>query len=187
MIAATLAFLAVLVPGLSLEDQPRIDWTPQQMDPYAEYRLLLKKADDIAASRDDTDEGPTTPAPDAPADTRDLRDAATVPEPWRSLADCESGAWTSDGGFVRDSARWHSRASDPALDNEPPWSNGLFYGGLQFTQRSWDWASDVGGHGLAGTNPADHPPLVQVMVAETLLDLQGPEAWPNCSVKIGLR
>lgn len=110
-----------------------------------------------------------------------------VPEPWRSLADCESGEWLTATNFVRDSARWHSQASDPELDNEPPWSNGLFYGGIQFTQRSWDWASDVGGHGLEETNPADHHPLTQVAVAKTLLDLQGWSAWPNCSRKIGLR
>ena len=117
-----------------------------------------------------------------------------APEPerlvWDDLADCESGDWL-DGGraFVEGSARWASGASDPARDERPPWSSGLFYGGLQFELDSWDWARDVGGHEGLADNPADATRAEQVAVAETLREVHpaGWGAWPRCSRLVGLR
>jgi Transglycosylase-like domain len=83
-------------------------------------------------------------------------DSAGVYEPWISLAECESGGdWDIATG------------------------NG-YYGGLQFSLRSWEW---VGGSGY----PHHASPSEQVYRAERLLDLQGWGAWPTCSARLGLR
>lgn len=75
---------------------------------------------------------------------------------WDQLAECESGGdWSDDTG------------------------NG-FYGGLQFTQESWD---GVGGDGSPAAAPRDE----QIMRAEFLYDLQGWDAWPVCSVDLGFQ
>ncbi len=80
---------------------------------------------------------------------------AAVVTVWDRLAQCESNG------------RWH-------LDS----GNG-FYGGLQFTLRSW---RAVGGSGA----PNEHPREVQILKAERLQAKQGWGAWPACSRKLGL-
>lgn len=86
-----------------------------------------------------------------------------VPEPWASLAVCESGM----GG----EARWDVNTG-----------NG-YSGGLQFHPRTW---SAFGGGEFA---PAAHQatPAEQVAVAERVLAEQGWGAWPSCSRQLGLR
>lgn len=81
-------------------------------------------------------------------------DAAT----WDRVAECESGGmWSADLG------------------------NG-FYGGLQFTQETWQ---DFGGTAYAPT--ADLASRSQqIAVAEKVLDAQGPQAWATCSLIAGL-
>jgi hypothetical protein len=75
---------------------------------------------------------------------------------WDRLAWCESnGNWSINTG------------------------NG-FYGGVQFSPRSW---AAVGGDGL----PHQASRAEQIYRAERLLDLQGWGAWPGCSRKLGLR
>ncbi|MBN2623511.1 MAG: transglycosylase family protein, partial [Acidimicrobiales bacterium] len=75
---------------------------------------------------------------------------------WDDLAQCESGGnWSINTG------------------------NG-YYGGLQFSQSSWNAA---GGSG----NPANASRAEQIRVAENLLDMQGWGAWPSCSSQLGLR
>lgn len=75
---------------------------------------------------------------------------------WDRLAACESsGNWSVNTG------------------------NG-YYGGLQFTQSSWQ---AVGGTGLA----SQASKAEQIKRAERLLKLQGWGAWPACSAKLGLR
>jgi len=75
---------------------------------------------------------------------------------WDRLAQCESGGnWGISTG------------------------NG-YYGGLQFTQGSWNAA---GGSG----NPANASRAEQIRVAENLRSQQGWGAWPACSSKLGLR
>lgn len=55
-----------------------------------------------------------------------------------------------------------------------------FYGGLQFTLDSWRL---VGGTGM----PHQHSKDEQIRRAERLLDIQGWQAWPVCSRRLGLR
>jgi hypothetical protein len=75
---------------------------------------------------------------------------------WDRLAACESGGnWAANTG------------------------NG-YYGGLQFSVRSWAW---VGGTGL----PHEHSRATQIAMGERLLARQGWGAWPSCSRKLRLR
>jgi len=83
--------------------------------------------------------------------------AASV-ETWERVAQCEStGNWSINTG------------------------NG-FYGGLQFTQSTWE--------AFGGTQYAPRADLAtkeqQIAIAEKVLEGQGPGAWPVCSVKAGL-
>ena len=74
---------------------------------------------------------------------------------WDALAQCESGGnWDINTG------------------------NG-FYGGLQFTQQSWN------GVGMSGS-PANASRAQQIEAAERLLAIQGWGAWPACSARLGL-
>ncbi|MFF0853940.1 transglycosylase family protein [Streptomyces sp. NPDC003388] len=88
------------------------------------------------------------------AGTADAADAAT----WNKVAACES------------SGNWHINTG-----------NG-YYGGLQFTQSTWE--------AYGGTRYAPRADLAgsgqQMAVAEHVLDGQGPGAWPACSVRAGL-
>lgn len=72
---------------------------------------------------------------------------------WDQLANCESsGNWSINNG------------------------NG-FYGGVQFSQSSWEAAG-----GLKFAARADLATREQqIEIAERLFDMQGPGAWPNCS------
>jgi resuscitation-promoting factor RpfA len=75
---------------------------------------------------------------------------------WDKLAQCESGGnWKINTG------------------------NG-FYGGLQFTPRTW---RAFGGKGM----PHQASRGEQIAVAERVLAGQGWKAWPACSRKLGLR
>lgn len=78
---------------------------------------------------------------------------------WDKVADCESsGNWAINTG------------------------NGYF-GGLQFSQSTWA--------AYGGTRYAPRADLAsktqQIMVAERVLQAQGPRAWPVCSVRAGLQ
>ncbi|MEW2258592.1 transglycosylase family protein [Streptomyces sp. NPDC047869] len=88
------------------------------------------------------------------AGTADAADAAT----WNKVAACES------------SGNWHINTG-----------NG-YYGGLQFTQSTWE--------AYGGARYAPRADLAtrdqQIAVAEHVLDGQGPGAWPACSVRAGL-
>ncbi|WP_306233933.1 transglycosylase family protein [Agrococcus beijingensis] len=73
---------------------------------------------------------------------------------WDALAECESGGnWSINTG------------------------NG-YYGGLQFSQSTWE---AYGGSG----NPAAASRAEQIRVAENTLAGQGWGAWPTCSARIG--
>jgi hypothetical protein len=73
---------------------------------------------------------------------------------WDALAQCEaSGNWAANTG------------------------NG-YYGGLQFTQQTWN---AYGGQG----NPANASREQQIAVAERVLAGQGRNAWPSCSARLG--
>lgn len=80
-------------------------------------------------------------------------------DPWDLVAQCESGGnWTINTG------------------------NG-YYGGLQFSPRTWQ---SFGGGAFAAT--ADGATRSQqIAIAEKVLRAQGWKAWPTCSRKVGLR
>ena len=83
--------------------------------------------------------------------------AASV-ETWDKVAECESGGdWSINTG------------------------NG-FFGGLQFTQETWE--------AFGGTQYAERADLAtkdqQIAIAEEVLKVQGPSAWPVCSGRAGL-
>lgn len=78
------------------------------------------------------------------------------PATWDRLAQCES------------SGNWH-------IDT----GNG-FYGGLQFTLRSW---RAVGGTGY----PHEHSRETQIRMGIRLWEIQGWGAWPSCSRQLGYR
>ena len=84
---------------------------------------------------------------------------AASQDQWDRLAQCESnGNWRANTG------------------------NG-YYGGLQFSRRTWQ---GFGGGAYAGT--ANHATRAQqVAIAEKVLRVQGWKAWPACSRKAGLR
>lgn len=74
--------------------------------------------------------------------------------------------------------RWELLA---ACESDRQWdlaTGNRFFGGLQFTQESWN---GVGGTG----SPASASRSEQIMRAAFLYDLQGWEAWPSCSRQLG--
>lgn len=80
---------------------------------------------------------------------------ANAQSDWDRLAECESnGNWSINTG------------------------NG-YYGGLQFSQQSWQ---AVGGSGL----PSDASKQEQIQRAHQLWEIQGWGAWPACSASLGL-
>lgn len=147
-------FLAILVPGLPMADQPHIDVPTVEIWDVRPDVLLPE------------------PAPDP------------IPEPWATLADCESGDWLDAGAaFVERSARWHWAAPGTTI---PPWGTTIHHGGLQFHPNTWTWVAPDVLH-----NPPDHAyeatPAQQVAVAVETQRRQGWEAWPVCSRLVGLR
>lgn len=77
---------------------------------------------------------------------------------WDAVAQCESGGdWSINSG------------------------NG-FYGGLQFTNQTWNGFG--GGQYAANANEATKEQ--QIEIAQKVLQTQGPGAWPVCSQKAGL-
>lgn len=101
-----------------------------------------------------------TPTP-SPSPHRHTTPAPAIPEPWASIAECESGSdWDINTG-------------------------NSFYGGLQFNQLSWEWAG-----GLDYAPRADlATPMQQVAVARALREIHpaGLGAWPACTRALGLR
>lgn len=77
---------------------------------------------------------------------------------WERVAACESGGnWATNTG------------------------NGYF-GGVQFSQSSWEAAGGSGYAPRADLATKEQ----QIAVAERLLTMQGPGAWPNCGPRAGL-
>ncbi|MBO0651760.1 transglycosylase family protein [Streptomyces triculaminicus] len=95
--------------------------------------------------------GVTGAAVAAPLMVATSANAASV-QAWDKVAQCEAGG------------NWSINTQ-----------NG-FYGGLQFSKSSWDAA----GGGKYASYPHQATKAQQILVAERLLALQGPGAWPNC-------
>lgn len=183
-----LALLVLVASGPLPTNAPPPD---RPLTPREEHRLLLELAREIEEGREEAQAGTTgeigTTGDDAPPDGGTEAHAGTqrVPEPWASLADCESGDWIDGGAdFVEGSARWAWAKPGTAV---PPWGTRIHHGGLQHHPDTWRWVA--GDLGLLDAYPHayDAPPSVQVEVAEEVQRRQGWGAWPVCSRKIGLR
>ena len=93
-----------------------------------------------------------------------------------------AGIATSGAASAADGATWDRVA---ACESGGDWSintgNG-FYGGLQFVQSTWE--------GFGGLDYAPRADMAsraqQIAIAENVLAVQGPGAWPVCSVRAGL-
>ena len=106
-----------------------------------------------SSSDDSSSQAESAPAPEAAPAAESSGSGSGV---WDRLAQCESGGdWSINTG------------------------NG-YYGGLQFSQGSWEAA---GGSG----SPANASREEQIRVAENLQSMQGWGAWPSCSSQLGLR
>jgi LysM repeat protein len=73
---------------------------------------------------------------------------------------------------------WDALAQCEASGNWAANTGNGFYGGLQFTMQTW---RGFGGQG----NPANASREQQIAVAERVLAVQGTNAWPACSRKLG--
>ncbi|WP_030186955.1 transglycosylase family protein [Streptomyces violaceorubidus] len=77
---------------------------------------------------------------------------------------------------------WDKVATCESTDDWDINTGNGYYGGLQFTQTTWE--------AFGGTRYAPRADLAtkeqQIAVAEKLLDVQGPGAWPVCSQRAGL-
>lgn len=134
---------------------------------YPEQKLRIPAADETLSAREvPVNQQIATPTPTQAVQATTPRAAVSAPRPaanyatggsvWDSLAACESGGnWAINTG------------------------NG-YYGGLQFSLRSWQ---GVGGSGL----PSQASREEQIARGEMLLARQGWGAWPACTAKLGLR
>ncbi|MFD7244015.1 transglycosylase family protein [Streptomyces massasporeus] len=77
---------------------------------------------------------------------------------------------------------WSKVAACESTNNWSINSGNGFYGGLQFTQSTWE---AYGGRAYAARADLASKDQ-QIAVAEKVLDGQGPGAWPVCSVRAGL-
>src|SRR4051812_13017481 len=77
---------------------------------------------------------------------------------------------------------WDKVAACESSDNWDINTGNGYYGGLQFTQSTWE--------AFGGTRYAPRADLAtkdqQIAIAEKVLDGQGPGAWPVCSQRAGL-
>jgi hypothetical protein len=111
--------------------------------------------------------------------------AQRVPaRPAAAVADAALG--TTAGRPARAVARERSVWDDLAMcESSGDWhinTGNSFYGGLQFWQPTWELFG-----GPAYAERADlATPEQQIAVAEDVLRVQGWEAWPVCSKKLGL-
>ena len=77
---------------------------------------------------------------------------------------------------------WNKLAACESTSNWSINTGNGFYGGLQFTQSTWE---AYGGRAYAARADLASKDQ-QIAVAEKVLDGQGPGAWPVCSVRAGL-
>ncbi|CAL9352171.1 transglycosylase family protein [Streptomyces sp. enrichment culture] len=77
---------------------------------------------------------------------------------------------------------WEKVAACESTDTWDINTGNGYYGGLQFSQSTWE--------AFGGTRYAPRADLAtkdqQIAIAEKVLDEQGPGAWPTCSVRAGL-
>ncbi|MDX6315229.1 MAG: hypothetical protein QOF44_4693, partial [Streptomyces sp.] len=86
------------------------------------------------------------------------------------------------GAHAASVSTWDKVASCESTNNWSINTGNGFYGGLQFTQSTWA--------AFGGTQYAARADLAtkaqQIAIAEKVLAVQGPQAWPVCGPKAGL-
>ncbi len=148
------------IPGVN--DNPPARPLPAPPAPVVEVRADRADRAERSDDDDDSSEASYEESDQDDGGSDDGASRAAAPQQassgdgvWDQLAQCESGGnWSINTG------------------------NG-YYGGLQFSQSSWEAA---GGEGRA-----DQPAAEQIAAAENLQAQQGWGAWPSCSSSIGLR
>jgi len=100
---------------------------------------------------------------------------------WASSSSSLSASWREAGSLANGStngisSHWDAVASCESTNNWSINTGNGFYGGLQFTQSTWE--------AYGGLQYAPRADLAtreqQIAVAEGVLAGQGPGAWPNC-------
>ncbi|OPF78906.1 peptidase [Streptomyces antioxidans] len=86
------------------------------------------------------------------------------------------------GASAASGETWDKVAQCESTDNWDINSGNGFYGGLQFTQSTWEAYGGTAHAARADLATKDQ----QIAIAEKVLDGQGPGAWPVCSGKAGL-
>ncbi|MCT7366508.1 hypothetical protein A7G45_26990 [Mycolicibacterium llatzerense] len=110
---------------------------------------------------------------DAPGFSQGAQDATGALSGLAGAANSATQALTGPAGGWN--ADWNSMAQKEASGNWAANTGNGFYGGLQFTQPSWDAA----GGGQYAPRADLAAPYQQALTAEQLLRMQGPGAWPN--------
>ena len=88
---------------------------------------------------------------------------------WDQLADCESGSWGADKVPIPGTARWDA-------------TRAIYQGGLQFAAGTWDTYREPGFPADAHVASREQ----QIVVAEKVIQRQGPRAWPTCAPRLGM-
>lgn len=142
----------------------RLVGTPGSADPG----YFRRGKNDFADHRDHvhTTQSESLGLPGAPQATDSLNGLASAANSAANALGGPGGGWNAD---------WNTIAQKEASGNWSANTGNGFYGGLQFTQPSWDAAG--------GTQYAPRAdlasPYQQALTAEQLLQMQGPGAWPN--------
>ncbi|WP_078901114.1 transglycosylase family protein [Actinacidiphila yeochonensis] len=109
--------------------------------------------------------------------------SASAPSPLGGLQgmDLIARAATTTPEFTRQRSVWDDLAMCESSGDWHINTGNTFYGGLQFWQPTWELFG-----GLAYARRADlATPQQQIDIAEAVLRVQGWDAWPVCSRKIG--
>jgi len=88
---------------------------------------------------------------------------------WDQLADCESGSWGANKVPHPGTARWDAVRA-------------IYQGGLQFAAGTWDAYKEPGFPADAHLATREQ----QIVVAEKVIQRQGPRAWPTCAPRLGM-
>ncbi|MBY0688688.1 transglycosylase family protein [Microbacterium marinilacus] len=94
------------------------------------------------------------------------------------LAAVAAGAFIPTAANAADDATWDALAQCESGGNWAIDTGNGYYGGLQFSQPTWEANGGTG-------NPAAASREEQIRVAENVLASQGWGAWPTCSAQIG--
>jgi len=140
---------------------------------YPGEELVLPSADAQLTPRSWPDDAPAAKPTAIPPQSSDSNAAA----PATTAAPMPTPRTTAVS--MASSDVWDSLAQ---CESSGDWSTNTgngFYGGLQFTLESWQ---TVGGTGY----PNEASPAEQIAMAERLHAIQGWNAWPACSAKLGL-